>query len=299
MIKSTSTLSDAELQHHQLIGLHYSENRNPEHYRHWKNLLIKNHLVSSELKILGEVLQQKSIEVTLLKGFSLLGDIYEDWGARFASDVDCLVSPSDLPACIKALEECGFVKREEKTWLGNQFKVILIKKTPLLSVTMELHTKLFWHIDNHCFDKMDQDIFNGFKILDYEDQLIHLCGHLGFQHTFIKLFWLFDIKRYLDKHSSSIDWEKFWGKANDYKLVETCLLCLSLSGYGSYSQKAKKGIKQYLLQTLCSDRFLISPRKHKVRYFLIKFLIKDRWIDNIKYTLAWLSFRNEKKCQSV
>lgn len=293
MIFSTQHLSSPEIERHHLQGLSYVEQKNKIYEKEWKKQFFKNQMVADELKHLEPHFETNELSVTLLKGFALLGDVYTDWGSRFASDVDILVVSSDLSKVIHTLNCCGYRKREEQTWLGNNFKATMVKQTPLLEITIEIHTKLYWHIKNDQFEFKSSQQYLWYKTLGLEDQLIHLCGHLAFQHTFIKLFWLFDIQRFIRKYKSDIHWEEFWVKAKSYNLKEACQLCIGLLSV-TPPNILEVSWKQKLLRKLCNQKFLIAPREHPLRYFFIKLLIKDRFVDNFRYIFAYFLFKSDQ-----
>ena len=290
------TLHRKAILDHHLEGLSYSINKKEEFKDEWKQQLLKNHMVQAELRKIEPLFVNQQIKVTLLKGFALLGDTYNDWGARFASDVDVLVAEEDLFEVKTLLRENGYYEAFEKKWLGNNFKYIMIKKTPLVEVTLEIHTKLFWHVKNRDRPTSLSPTFASYSVLSKEEQLLHLCGHLAFQHTFIKLFWLFDIQYFLKKHGENINWDYFWIIAREDKLLNSCLICLWLANKDSslpFAKLSPSKLVHYFLKKLISKSFLIAPRKHPVRYFLIKFFLKDNLLDNFRYLTSWKKAKND------
>lgn len=232
-----------------------------------------------------------------MKGFALLGDIYEDWGARFASDVDFLVSTNELGCLHDILLSQGFELAKEKKWIANNFKYTFQKKTEILELTFEVHTKLFWHVEDRKRKTVESPWVPGFSVLQREEQLLHLCGHLGFQHTFLKLFWLIDVDRFVSKYKEQINWDYFWQLAREDKLLMSSFMCLYLvlpeeklwsSSRLFESKTFILQFKIFLLKKIISPRFLMDPHKKKIRYLLVKNLIKDNFRENILYWFYWL-----------
>lgn len=279
------------IERHHLQGLVYSRTQNEEFQSNWKHQVLKNHCVQAELKNIERAFEIKKIPICLLKGFALLGDVYQDWGARFASDVDFLVDYKDLERSINLLVQQGYEVQNEDKWMGNDFKVVMTKQTPLVQMTLELHTQLFWHTSfrDYSFSKGPQHQY--FSVLSPEEQLLHLCGHLSFQHTFLKLFWFFDIRYFLESYEDKINWDRFWELAQTNQLVEASELCLFLAKRERALTGRKSSVKQNLLRKVCSKAFLMHPRKHWVRYFTIKYLIKDQSLQNLTYLAGWFRLK--------
>ena len=283
------------LQRHHLVGYAYNKSKDEAFYPQWKNQLTRNFLVKKELEKIGEDCAYESLDVCLLKGFSLLGDLYEDWGIRFASDVDLLVSFNDLWRLSDILVNNGYAKASEKKWLGNRYKFMFRKKFNDFEVCIEVHTQLFWHTRLDWEDSIKPSLTNGFYVLSPENQLVHLCGHLAFQHTFLKLFWLVDIYKFVEKNQSSINWGEFWDVAIRHGLYKSCysalFLCqkLGLNLQPIFFRAPKKSkLSLFFLKKLLSLRFLNNPRQFPFRYFAVKWLIKDSVLDSAKYIFYWI-----------
>jgi hypothetical protein len=298
MIPNLESLSPDLIREHQLQGLHYHQSQSSLWARDWKQEVVKNQLRMQELRKIDLLLASLRGPVVVLKGFALMGDVYEDLGARFASDIDLLVSSYNLPHMILILKKQGYERLKEEKWQGNDFKTIMTKKTDLIEITIEIHTRLFWHTRDENLRFRSSKNFEHLKVLGLEDQLIHLCGHLAFQHTFIKLFWLYDIQNFLHLYSQKIQWPLFWQKAQDLKLTESCQISLYLCNPDLVSQ-APVSFKQRLLRFLCTADFLRHPRQRPWRYFLIKLLTKDQWETSLMYLIKRTLFKSGLKSQSA
>lgn len=272
---------------HHLKGLAFAELKRSEFKEDWQVTSFRNHHMKKELEALGPQFSQKNLQVVLLKGFALLGDIYPDWGSRFTSDVDILVDSFQLKEVTKILARNGFNKQEEKTWMGNQFKSLFIKKTEQWEISIEVHSRLFWHRQKLGHQLKPSTQISNYYILSDEDMLLHLAGHYAFQHNFLKLFWLVDIQRFLERRSNTLNWSIFWKKAQFFHLQESCKIVLFLCG--EQGGKCAPGLswRQKMLRRLVTQSFLMAPRSQPWRYHLIKVLVKDSIFDSLRYTLLW------------
>ena len=297
---------------HGLGGYLYFFEDRAEFKSVWKEQYIQNASIWSELIDLG--VQFKNLEVCLLKGFSLMVDIYKDKGSRKASDVDLLIQKKEQEQVFRILAEQGYERLEEKKWKGNHFKSLWIKKTSALEVVIELHTQLFWHTaeDRSSCDRWKKETFinlDGFFRLSAEDQLLHLCGHYVFQHNSLKFFWLIDIYEYIKKHQSSLNWERFWSRAQEEQLVVSCCSCIWLwiliekkvnpKGVGDCIYDCffpvKLSLKSYwggyMLARWVFRQHMFDAYKNLLRYYLIKFLTRDSLWDALRYNWHWLLSR--------
>ena len=190
------------LTRHHLHGFAYNKTQDKTFYPEWKKQLTRNLIVKSELEKIGKDVKAEVLDVCVLKGYSLMGDIYEDWGIRFASDVDLLVSLPNLWRLSDILNLNGFRKLNQPKWLGNRFKFMFTKTVNDIELNIEVHTQLFWHTRLDWRSDCEPAQIDGFKKLGAEKQLLHLCGHLGFQHNYLKLFWPVDVFYFLRSHLS-------------------------------------------------------------------------------------------------
>ncbi|MCJ8277404.1 MAG: nucleotidyltransferase family protein [Bdellovibrionales bacterium] len=283
------------LERHHLLGHVYRRTQEKDYYPYWKSQLTRNFVVKSELEKIGEDMANEGVTVCLLKGYSLMGDVYEDWGERFASDVDLLVSINNLSKLSDTLKMYGYERRTEKKWLGNRHKYVFEKKVGDSSIVVEVHTQLFWHKALESEVDLKESQVKGFKLLSPENQLIHLCGHLAFQHTYLKLFWLMDIFKFVEQSKDKIDWKLFWQQAQASRLYKSCYFTLFLCqklGLNIqpivYMAPKKSRISMFVLKKLVDFQFLYDPRRYPVRFVLVKNLIKDSFFDNIRYWYAWM-----------
>ncbi len=297
---SFNKLAPQAILENKLEGILYCQNPENSIYKSsWIQNCARNFIVIEEIETLAQDLEPKSISLVLLKGYALIDDIYPNRGERFCSDVDLLIDPQHSELIEKHLLDRGYAKQKEKKWLGNFFKSVFEKKIHSLSVTIELHTQLFWH-ENVSVGLTKVDLIKHKKIkncfcLSLEEQLIHLCGHYAFQHNFLKLFWLVDIQRFVEKYEEEINWDIFWQKALSFKLLISCYLSLSLITTpknkvlkkGLVLMSLRQKIRTCFLSSILNESFLVSPRSYFLSYHTLKFLIKDQVRYSFKYMYFW------------
>ncbi len=283
------------LERHHLLGHIYRRTQDKIYYPYWKSQLNRNSVAKEELETIGRDLQKDQIEVFLLKGFSLMGEIYKDWGERFVSDIDLLVSHDELWKLTDILRMYGYQKRKQAKWLGNRYKHLYVKMSDDIQITIEVHTQLFWHSSMNIKANPQEASVAGFFQMSRENQLVHLCGHLAFQHSYSKLFWLMDIFKYVDRFREKIDWNLFWDQAEKSNLYKSCYFTLFLCqklGLNIqtilYRARKKKKLTIFFLRKIVDYSYLYNPEKHRLRGLAIKFLIKDSIFDNFRYAYAWL-----------
>ncbi len=283
------------LERHHLMGHVYRRTQDKIYYPYWKSQLNRNSIAKQELEVIGKDLKEENVKVFLLKGFSLMGEIYKDWGERFVSDIDLLISHDELWKLDDILRMYGYVKKKEPKWLANRYTHQYSKKIDDIQICIEIHTQLFWHTSLNIKEKSEVAAVPGFFQLSRENQLIHLCGHVAFQHSYSKLFWLMDIFKYVERFKDKMDWPQFWEQAETANLYKSCYFTLFLCqklGLNIqtilYRAKKKKKISIYFLKKTVDYSYLYNPQKHFIRTLLVKFMIKDSVLDNLRYAYAWL-----------
>lgn len=284
------------LNEHHLLGIFFqffNDSTLPtECHNQYKKQWIHNQVIHQELEAIGELLSRRGITATILKGAHLLLDLYPDLGSRFLSDIDLLISNNDIDVLEKTLTELGYSFKNQKKFHGNYFKRDYSKLIGNIEINIELHTKLFFHLEDENWTKETTPYLNLNK-LSPEDLFVHLCGHLAFQHTFSSLYWLFDIYFYYQKDASQINWKGVRQKSIEHNLYRSTQMCLWIIRKYFGVALPKKIIelfdldkKQWWQKHLTID-FLISPHAKKSTYFLIKHATKDQLTSALYYDLTW------------
>ena len=231
---------------------------------------------------------QKIKEVTkdkvfFLKGVELLNNLYERPHERSMSDIDILIDPKEWLQLKKDFETLGFQEVPEKKWEANSFKKTMTKDIFSTEITLEIHERLFFEEPSHFFWK--KDLKN--HTLSKNDFLLHLIGHASYQHTFIKLFWLVDIDRFIRRHHKDVDWKRILERSKELKIYQatnTTLWILKNLFSTPHIPLVKRKTWYYLLNW----NFLILSRKKKLSYWVTKHKIKDSLASSLKYDWLWL-----------
>ena len=250
----------------------------------WKSQWLRNHLYLDVLKKLRELADQNNLNFITLKGAGLLESVYQDLGSRQMSDIDLLIPLGQVEQFEAVLKNNGFVKGQTGSWFANDYKSIFTIDISSFELVVELHTRLFylessetqWQIDNQ-------------KTLSPTDNLIHLVGHYSYQHTFLKLFWLIDIDRFVRRYSNEIDWARVESIAVKLRMRKAVHATLWV---------AHRYLQTPVPENMCSGRSLIQrlllkekflwKKKFSLTYYILKFDIRDSGLDSVSYSFFWL-----------
>ncbi len=237
---------------------------------------------------------EANIRPVLLKGITFLDKMYKDLGDRSMSDIDMFVNPNELNTCVLLLESAGFTKSSSQKWRANSHKLELIRTSEGIETVIELHTKLFYHVEEPKWN------FKCFSIepylkLESEDEFLYLCTHVGFQHSFMKLFWLLDL-HFILSGLTNIDEKKVINLAKAHKVYSSFSMTLyilktyfgtELNTEFNQVQEKLSGLKKSLL----SVSYLMNPKSSMLQYLSIKHLCKDSFSEAINYNLGWIKDR--------
>ena len=232
-----------------------------------------------------QIRSEAGLDCLALKGMALLGDVYEDFGQRQMSDIDILIREGDLESWRRYLEGLGYQLVRTRRWQANAFKWDFSRMSKQGEVVVELHTKLFYR----------EKQINWWQYADLENNrlrpeacLAHLIGHLGYQHSFLKLNWLLDIHLFLKKHYREIDTDVFFGLLDQLPIKRSAqAVTYLLSRYfGHTSYVYGQGVLPWHL--LFTEDFLLAPKKSFWRYQMVKFFIKDSLPQAMRYNILWM-----------
>jgi hypothetical protein len=283
IFKLTHTSGDI-LENH-LEGLMYGKFEDSNYKSSWKKQWFSNELYLKELEELGPIFEKSELSQrpVLVKGCALLHTVYKDKGSRFMSDCDLLVSPDDLHQVRDIFIQRGFKVIKSSTWFANDFKIQMNKVIDGVELNFELHSKLLFHHDYNLWNKISLNEY--YDTLSLKDHIIYLCAHLGFAHSFLKLYWLFDIYFVLEENSS-VTYESLRERAKELKILNSlkmsfwCLSCF-------FNKKYKPFEKSPLYNYLFNETFMWKVKQSGHRYFLIKHFSKDNFFLALKYDFLW------------
>lgn len=190
----------------------------------------RNIIIFDELIHGLENLNKKDIPVVLLKGVSLIGEIYQDYASRPMRDIDLLIQKKDVPEAVQIFQDLGFelntIDKEIETFLEYENELLLVKPG-FVNVMLELHWNL---IDSPYYQqKLNLDWFwrgtkesrffvNGL-VFSFEAQLLHLSAHLSLHHGGNELLWLNDIAKIVSIGKGQVDWDELISRAKKYSLI--------------------------------------------------------------------------------
>ncbi|MFA6236651.1 MAG: nucleotidyltransferase family protein [Bacteriovorax sp.] len=258
----------------------------------YKKQWIHNHVL---LNVIEEISTHAAIfktSATLLKGADLLLDIYTDVGSRFLSDIDLLIPAEDSAKWENLLSKLGFEPTRLQSFYGNRFKKEWIKKIGEVEVNIELHTSLFFHLKKENWQTTGTPYLNLTRLKN-EDMLIHLCGHVACQHSFLCLYWIFDIYFFYQKHFHELDWNLLKSKSIEHNLFTSVQMCLWILSqhFGvrleSEIERLFEINKKKWWMNLLTISFLLNPMEKKYKYYLVKQATKDQITSALRYDLSW------------
>lgn len=282
-------------------------------YQKWKQQWLKS-LVQEEAlreidaafaaaasKNVQKVESKAPLKATLLKGSALIGDLYSHLGQRARCDLDLLVNESDWARVCEVLVGLNYEHQAEELWEANQFKALYVKRASSNSsnetIVIELHSRLFYQHDNSdLWSRQPHREYRNLSRLGNEEQLVHLLGHLGYQHTFLMLHWFLDIDLFLRKYGSEIDVAKVRTILKALRQKRSArIIFWVLKKY--FKTPLPEGLNEgsrileVCLAVILDENFLWSSSPPRWKYFLLKHLAKDRLRDALIYDWNWLKAR--------
>jgi len=187
---------------------------------------IRNLRWATELRQIAAAFRGADIALMMLKGSALQRTVYPDPSTRPMNDVDLLVRREDLQRVDELMTGLGFLRRtslENHTpnpGLESDEEAYYLKKVGDGILFVEVHTRTevaerapvasptsLW---DHRIEVEGRD---GLLVPTLEPQMAlrHLCLHLAKHNFDYGLMWLLDIRLYLERYGSSIDWDEFIG----------------------------------------------------------------------------------------
>jgi hypothetical protein len=245
----------------------------------WKRQYFRNAVQLNFLKELAQD-EENQLSFIVLKGMSLINyEVYSSLGDRLTGDIDLLVS--DLNSFSEVLIKKGFSLVKNHQWKGNDFKRNFSQYLNGIEVVVELHTRLFYHSTFNEYRTFKTK--EGFYVLAVEDLLVHLVGHLAFQHTFLKIHWLLDIYLLQETRQLEIDNKRVQFLLEKLKLKRSWYMTQRFVDVFFKERKFSNVFEIYFYDV----NFLIFPEKNKFKYFVIKHLTKDSLLTSLNYTIHW------------
>ena len=175
--------------------------------------------------------------MTLLKGAALNLTLYDRADLRPMSDVDLLVRPESAGDALRCLlrNGCrrGFALLRDDFFPKYYYELELVSESihpqridlhahPFrpLRLARTIPTDDFW-LGAHRIDVGESEAF----VPRREIMLIHLAAHAAF-HGCSRLLWLYDIRRWAQRHGDMIDWRLFLQRADEWGLSQAVACAL-------------------------------------------------------------------------
>ncbi len=283
-----SNLSVSEIKSHNLSGLAYS--RFPERYPDLKSDWVENYKYNliriDEWNRIKQIIDPLHSNC-LVKGMSLISDVYNNPGERFMCDTDVFLpflkdsEQKDFQGKLsKTLSDLDYYPHHEEKWYGNKFKSVYHNSH--LNNTIEFHHGQLQYLESDLDAVFPWSTEPESQQLNPTFQILHLISHLSVQHTFDSLTQFIDICFYLQKYESQIDISHLLDLANILKCRKAVIVTLATVGEILKQEKFRRLGKSIPLNTLKSCN---SPG---VKRYLVKHFIRDSIIDAFKYDLRWI-----------
>jgi hypothetical protein len=259
-----------------------------------------------QIKPVLTALEEKGITPLFLKGFALGRSVYPDQPMRTGSDIDLLVHPDQIPACITTLTRMGY----RIPYDGHRISPLQYHHqnfSPATGKSKMSPLEVHWRLDtgfNLNHEDLFEEVFSraswikyhdySFMTLDPVDHLCYSAYHAVFQHgNGIRINWLYDLYLLTRSFTDQAQWKDLQQKSftwNNRLAVEYGLrmaqhwtpLCIPLK-YADfstwpapspiekrawkYSNYFTRDFVQSIQQPLCA----LPGLKNKVKY-LIQFV---------------------------
>ncbi|EEK77890.1 nucleotidyltransferase domain-containing protein [Bacillus cereus] len=181
--------------------------------------------LSGEIERIGKLFHENNIRLLFLKGPVLAVDLYKDISFRTSSDIDLIVSLSDLQKVEQILVNDGYIKDDYFSTVLNDWKWRHHHMSyfhPKKRIKLEVH----WRLNpgpsqEPTFDELWErrriSSLTQFPVygLGREDLFLSLVSH-GARHGWSRLRWLIDIQQILEQ---PFDWRRLTRLLKRYQLL--------------------------------------------------------------------------------
>lgn len=210
----------------------------------------KNEIYCNEFINLNNAMEANGIKCAPLKGVYLIPNVYKDFGCRYTSDMDILISKSQVPEVCRTMEELGYSQgdyhwKEKRIVNISRARQILWKSQmsnlyPFIKVNDSAYCPLIF-VDfrfsiNQRTDPVDEMLFesikseeSGINNIKNSHFLAHLCHHLYFEannvisikeHKEINLIKFSDIREFVLNKMNKNSFEELIRFSLKYNLNE-------------------------------------------------------------------------------
>ncbi len=184
----------------------------------------------SKLETILAGFNEAGIDVMLLKGAAMYGQLYERPDLRPMSDVDLLLKAKDIEAGTSLLEKLGcsqgmdLVHEDHFPTYYYESEFISAGPNP---IRLDVHVRPFRPTryaqlipeDQFWNDARSVKVGQASALVPCaETMLIHLAAHAAF-HECSRLMWLYDLKRWCECYTQDMNWTLVLERAKDWHLV--------------------------------------------------------------------------------
>lgn len=179
---------------------------------------VRNMLLLGELGKVLKLFKDNGVQVIVLKGAALLGNVYKNIALRPMSDIDILIHKSDLETAVELISTLGYedacedISEDFAEQYRSELTMIRTGDSP---VRIELHWKLLNFSYGtgdveHIWETAVPAKIEGFDVptLSPEYQIVYLSSHLAFHHHLTGLIWFCDIYEIVRNNGESINWKR-------------------------------------------------------------------------------------------
>ena len=211
----------------------------------------------ASLSRVAGALAGEGIRYAVLKGGPLAARLYGHTTLRASQDLDVWVAPCDVDRALAALARAG-LKCVDIGWRQGlvrryHFHFVMVPDGKGLC-PVELHWALVDRANLYRID--EEEVRRGIRLVDSEgvavgclrgeDEFIYLCAHLAKHAQFnrrglsegrdagwfcraftgLRLIWMLDLQRYLERHGGEFDWAMLRARAERWNAIEDVADCL-------------------------------------------------------------------------
>jgi hypothetical protein len=280
----------------EVLNLNRERNMNIVRQMHFvNNLLIRNNISSLFMKGTGNIVD----------------GLYQDIGERMVYDIDVLVPDDKMITAAKLLESEGFITRKDfipRSLDSTMHYPILLREDFVAGV--EIHRSPSQYLYQKNFEpervlrnQMDSSVEKGFKVMGYQDRIIHnflhaQLMHNGHYHADVSHRDLYDLlllskkenpwhtfTYYKHYKSQSLAYLKLVHKTFGLPMPETLNTIRTgnffLWRHKQVLQLSSKGLKRHHLALLLLQKYLLLPIRSlwnaKARNYIISRLTNQQW----------------------
>lgn len=194
----------------------------PTEWRNWRMMRL--------LERIAVRFQGAGVPLMALKGAALNLTVYRPQDARPMDDLDLLIRPEDVDRAFALLEALGGLRGEplvREDFFPRFHYEIEYRLGAIYPVKVDLHVRPYRPLryaqtvpEAAMWENAQRIALNEASILipGREDMLIHLAAHAAI-HGCGRASWLEDIRRWITAFGAQLDWDRFLGAVESWRLA--------------------------------------------------------------------------------